>query len=491
MLNEEQREQSRAAVAPGSATVSAATHFEAAVLGARQFVGLLRLYPFDTTTPEGRSRERHRRVVLSAGAAAAAKFVSVATALISVPLTLHYLGPERYGMWMTMSSLILMFSFADLGMGHGILNVVADSSGRNDRAAIRAAASSGFFVLTIIAAVILVLFAAAYAFVPWFEIFNVKSEAARLEAGPALAGAVVCFALGIPLGVVQRVQMGLQEVYAANLWRCLGSILGLIGVLVVIWLKWGLLWLVVAFLGGPLVASIWNSVAFFGVSERDLAPQRRHISREMIARIARIGLLFFGLQIAMAVAFTSDNIIIAQILGAEAVTDYAVPEKMFSLVGVIVSMVLFPLWPAYGEAIARGDQDWVRRTLLRSLTAAIATTAVLSLVLVIFGGRLVALWTGPVVEVPPMLLVGLAFWKVIEAGGNAVSMFLNGANVVRFQLYLAALVAILAIVLKVFLVTRIGISGVVWATIVANLATVPATFWFVREWLRQRQGTFG
>ena len=484
-LDEEHVEGSSAGMANGTET-----RVKMATEDAWRFIGLLQLYPFDMSTPEGRSRERYRRVVLSAGAAAAAKLVSVATALISIPLTLHYLGPERYGMWMTMSSLLVMFAFADLGIGHGMMNIVADSSGKEDRPAIRAAVSSGFFVLTIIAATILLLFAAAYPFVSWFEIFNVKSEAARLEAGPALAGAVVCFVLGIPLGVVQRVQMGLQEGYAANLWRCLGSILGLIGVLVVIWLKWGLLWLVVAFLGGPLVASIINSIAFFGASERDLAPQRRYVSREMIARIARIGLLFFGLQIAMAVAFASDNVIIAQSLGAEAVTDYAVSEKMFSLIGVIVSMVLFPLWPAYGEAIARGDQDWVRRALLLSLTAAIVTTAVLSLVLVVFGTRLIALWTGPVVDAPFMLLVALGLWKVIDAGGNAVSMFLNGANVVRFQLIIAALMTPLAIVLKVILVTQIGISGVVWATIIANLATVPPTFWFVRKWLRERQGAF-
>ena len=484
MLNEEQAEQSRPVAAYGSA--NAVTHLPVVALGARQFVGLLRLHPFDTTTPEGRSRERHRRVVLCAGAAAAAKFVSVATALISVPLTLHYLGPERYGMWMTMSSLLAMFAFADLGMGHGILNVVADSSGREDRSAIRAAASSGFFVLTIIAATILVLFAAAYPFVSWYEIFNVKSDVARQEAGPALAVAVLCFALAIPLGVVQRVQMGLQTGYAANLWRCLGSILGLIGVLAVIWLKWGLLWLVVAFLGGPLIASIVNAIAFFGTTERDLAPQRRHVSRAMAARIARMGLLFFGLQIAVAVTFTSDNIVIAQILGAEAVTDYAIPEKMFSLIGVIASMALFPLWPAYGEAIARGDRNWVRATLLRSLVAAIGITAVLSLILIIFGTRLITLWIGPVVEAPFMLLVGLGLWRVIEAGGNAVAMFLNGASVVQFQLILAASLAILAIVLKVILVTHLGISGVVWATILAYLATVPATLWFVRRWLVER-----
>jgi O-antigen/teichoic acid export membrane protein len=469
------------------AAVSLVTQLETAALSARRMARLLRFYPRDASTPEGRGRERHRRVVLSAAAAATAKLVSIFTALISVPLTLHYLGPERYGMWMTMSSLIAMFSFADLGMGFGILNAVADLNGKEDRPAIREVVSSGFFVLAIIATIILLLFAAAYPLVSWFEIFNVKSELAQLEAGPALAGMVACFALAIPLGVVQRVQTGLQQGYAASLWRCLGSVLGLIGVLIVIWLEAGLPWLVVTFLGGSLVAAAINTIFFFGTAERDLAPQRRCISRLMVARIARIGLLFLGLQIAMAVAFTSDNIVIARSLGAEAVTTYAVPEKMFSLIGMVVAMVLFPLWPAYGEAIARGDQAWVRKTLLRSLSAAIVTTSVLSTILVIFGARLITLWTGPAVDPPFMLLLGLGLWKVMEAGGNSVAMLLNGANVIRFQLALAALMAVLAIVLKVILVAQIGISGVIWATILADLVTVPPTFWFVRRWLRERR----
>lgn len=441
----------------------------------------LRFRAVDRSAPEGRAQERHRRVALSAAAAVTAKLVSVAGSLISVPFTLHYLGPERYGMWVTMTSLIAMFSFADLGMGYGILNAVADSNGRDDRPAVRAIVSSGFFVLTIIAITILLLFAAAYSFVPWFAIFNVKSEVARVEAGPALASLVACFALAIPLGIAQRVQMGLQQGFEASLWQCLGSVFGLMGILIVIRLEGGLHWLVFAFVGAPLVASAMNNVFFFGVLQRDLAPHRQSISRQAMARIAHIGLLFLVLQIAVAVGFTSDNIVIARSIGAASVTDYAVPEKMFSVVRMILAMFLSPLWPAYGEAIARDDHAWVRETLMRSIWMAIGTAAVLSLVLVIFGARILELWVGRAVDPPFMLLLGLGLWKVIEAGDGAVAMFLNGANVFRFQVALAAMMAPLAIVLKVLLAAQIGITGVVWATIFANLATAPPTFFYIRK----------
>ena len=171
---------------------------------ARTIFLFLSLRPFNTTTPQGRSNERHRLIALSSLTSAFAKLITIITSLISIPMTLHYLGPERYGMWMTMSSFLVMLSFADLGIGNGLLNAVAAAYGRDDRQEIRRYVSSGFFVLTIIAIMILVLFAAVYRHVSWFEIFNVQSSVARREAGPALAVVIICIALGVPVSIVHQ-----------------------------------------------------------------------------------------------------------------------------------------------------------------------------------------------------------------------------------------------------------------------------------------------
>jgi hypothetical protein len=74
----------------------------------RQCLSILTLKEFDTGTPEGRSKERYRRVALTALSSGGAKAISVVTMLISVPRTLHYLRVERYGMWMTISSIITL-----------------------------------------------------------------------------------------------------------------------------------------------------------------------------------------------------------------------------------------------------------------------------------------------------------------------------------------------------------------------------------------------
>lgn len=430
-----------------------------------QICRLARLTPFETETEQGRSDERHRRMMLSSIASAVAKAISILTALISVPLTLNYLGTERYGMWLTISSFITILSFADFGLGNGLLSQVAVAHGRNDRAAMRAAVSSAFGMLATISLVFLACFIVAYPFVSWYRIFNVMTPLAMTEAGPAICVFAVCFAIAIPAAIVQKVQIGLQNSFVPSLWSCLGSVAGLCGVVIATQLGLGLPWLVLAFVGGPLAAAIANSLAFFMWYQPDLAPQRASFSMAAALSMAKTGGLFLVLQVVASTSYASDPLVISHVLGATAVPQYSVPERMFGLVGMVVTMGLAPLWPAYGEAISRADHRWVRTTLMRSITIAVAVAGVGALALVIAGPALLNMWVGPTIRPLPILFIGLAIWKVLEAAGIAIAMFLNAAHVVRFQVFTAITSAILIVLLKFLFVSQFGISGSIWATI--------------------------
>src|SRR5690349_17928309 len=94
----------------------------------QQWGSVLQFRPFSTDTPEGRAKERLRRVLLTALVSAFAQAVNMLTMLVSIPLTLNYLGVERYGLWIVISSLITILGFADLGLGNGLLNAIADAN---------------------------------------------------------------------------------------------------------------------------------------------------------------------------------------------------------------------------------------------------------------------------------------------------------------------------------------------------------------------------
>ena len=275
-------------------------------------IGRLRqlLKPAHIAESDTHGKTRNRRAILSGGAATIARMVQIGTSLITVPLTLRYLGNERFGLWMTISSVLAMAAFADFGVGNGVLNTVAKAFGRDDMAGVRRAVSSGFAVLSSIAAILLLSFFAIYRFINWADFFRVVSPQARSEAGPALAVFAVCFALNVSIDVVQRVQLGLQQGYRYGLWQLFGSVAGFIGVLSGIWLHVSLPVLVVAMAGAPVLATTLNAIHFFGFVRPDLRPSHQLVSRDVIVEIARLGALFFVLQLAVAVSYSSDNIVL-------------------------------------------------------------------------------------------------------------------------------------------------------------------------------------
>jgi O-antigen/teichoic acid export membrane protein len=403
--------------------------------------------------------------MLTGSVATIARAVQICTSLVTVPLTLKYLGNERFGLWMTISSVLAMAAFADFGVGNGVLNTVAKAFGQDDIEGIRRAVSSGFMVLSSIAIILLFTFFSVFWFVNWADFFGVVSPQARLEAGPALAVFATCFALNISMDVVQRVQLGLQEGYRYSLWQLCGSLMGFWGVLSGLWLHVSLPVLVVAIAGAPIVATTLNVIHFFCFVRPDLRPCGFYVSRNTIFHIAKLGGLFFVLQTVCAISFSADNFIIARMLGAVNVPEYSIPQRMFSLISMMSGMLVAPLWPAYGEAISRGDIGWVRNTLRKSLLLVLGCTATASCILLLLSHTLIYWWVGSRIHPSFVLLLGIAAWTVFASCGDALAMFMNGGGVVRFQVVSASLFGIGCISLKIIFVQRFGVTGLPWATI--------------------------
>jgi O-antigen/teichoic acid export membrane protein len=428
------------------------------------------------------SARRDRLAKINGVAAAIARASQVGIWLLTVPLAIRYLGNERFGLWMTINSVMAMATFADFGLGNGVLNSISSAYGRENKEEIRRVISNGLAVLTLIAAVLFGFFLFSYPFISWPDLFRVTSHEARAEAGRAVLVFAACFALNIPLGVIQRIQMGLQENYITSAWQLCGSLLGFVGAVIGMHEHASLAVLLACITGAPVLASALNVLQFFAFRHRDLRPARGLISRATIAEIAHLGGLFFVLQIVVALAYSADNLIIARVGGAVNVPEYSIPQRMFSLISLLATMFLSPLWPAYGEAISRGDLKWVRNTLSRTLKFALAGSVLGSMLLLLLSHRLILCWIGPRIHPPFALLLGLAIWTVFDCCGNTVAMFLNGASVVRFQIIFASLFGIACLVTKVMLVRRFGIVALPWTTIAtyASLSAIPCVIYVPR-----------
>ena len=422
-----------------------------------------------------RNHRRGKHIKFTVFTGLMARASSMLVTIISVPLTLSYLGNERFGLWMTATSVVSMLAFADFGIGNGLLSAVAEASGRDDLEAIRRYISSGFAILIAIAVcLVLLFFSTAYPLVDWPHVFNVHTPTARAEAGPAIAALVLCVAGSISALVVPRVQLALQHGFIYNVWVTIGQLTSISAIWLVSIKHGSVPLLILALSGLPQVVSGINGLFFFH-RNRQYRPSWAFVDKAAIRRILDTGLLFVLLQVGLSISFASDKLIIARLLGAEAVASYAVYERVFG-VGVNLMMVMLtPIWPAYAEAWARNDTDWVRRALWRSVSLSMGVSAAFAASIVVAGPFIVTLWMRKSVPVDPIVLYGLGIWCVIQSLLNALSMLLNGLHMIRIQVIAVALTACVGIPLKLILVRHVGPAGAVLASsaVAACFSVVP------------------
>ncbi len=408
-----------------------------------------------------RVRRAARASVAMAGGSAVSFFVAAAV----VPVTIGYLGPDRFGVWMAAVAMVGLLDPLDFGVGSALVTRLASSDAADGRELVRAATR---WLVGCSVAIATVAGVASFA-VDWGGVLNASEATARSEALPVLVVVLVGFCLSLPLSVVDRVNLALQEGHRVGITTAIGHLVSLVLLVVLALVQAGVPYLAAALVGGPLVARLVAGVRlrrrrrelFSGTSTSglDAATARR--------LLVRTGGLFFGLQVAVVVAFGADQVVISRVLGAAAVPEYAVPARMFALVSAAALLVARPLWPAYADAVARGDGAWAGRTLRRSCGLTVIGAMAVVVPLVWFGSDVVDLVGRERVSPSQSVLVAFGVWTVLQAWGAPVAAFLNGIGVVRMQLVASALMAATNLALSIVLARRIGVAGVVWGSVIA------------------------
>jgi O-antigen/teichoic acid export membrane protein len=435
-----------------------------------------------------RGEQRVRRINLTALTSLGFRGALLLSGFIYVPLAVHYLGPERYGLWVAMTSVMTLLAFADCGIGYGLMNHVAYATGHGEKGSIQKSISSTFFVLFAIALFGCLLFAAAYPLIPWQSLFRTRTHLDAVEAARAVAVMVVSFLITLPFTTVQRVQAACQEGFETQLWEIAGVAFSLFGLLSAIRMHAGLPVLAIVFSLGPLIALVLNWVVYFFFRRPAQVPVLRLVDFQLARQIVHEGGYFFILQITAVMVFSLDSFIVLHYFGLAELGKYSLVAKLFQVMPALAGVWFAPLWPAYAESIARGDHEWVQRTLFRSTLFASLGSALVSSAVALLSKPMIHLWTGTDVNPSIWLLAGFVLYSIIVVGTGAVAAYLNGRNFIRGQAVLVFVTAALSVGLKILLSNYGNISGAIWGTNLAFLLVViPAYIVVVPRLLREHQ----
>ena len=141
-------------------------------------------------------------------------------------------------------------------------------------------------------------------------------------------------------------------------------------------------------------------------------------------------------------------------------------------------MLSTPLWAANGEAMQRGEYKWIKKTTRKmSLTAAVLAI-VASVALFILIKPALHILSDDMIAPDYHLLLAMCLMQIITAFTSPYFMVLNAAGIVKYQIVIYAVYALISLSLKYILGARFGMLAITWTGTVTYLflLTVPTVF---------------
>lgn len=412
---------------------------------------------------------RDRAVARSALSGAILQGSIVLTALVSLPAVARDLTPAEFGVLTILTGLLGLLSFADLGIGSALTTRVAQCEVSGDRIAAQHATSTALFASGGVAILIVFLMGGSAWLLPWPTLLGAERlPPAEIRAAVLVTGVAV--ALGVVGSLGQRVLYGLHRGGRANAWLAIGA------------LGSGVLTIVVAVKGGGLVALVTTSLVVpsvvglacttwtLGRQAAYLRPRWGAVSGQEWHRLRGQSGWFFVIALSGAIAFQTDALIVAGVLGAASAGVYGVVARLFGIVSQTMYPGLLQLWPAFTDAHLRGEHAWIRSRLGRAIGTTSGVALVSGIFLVIAGPALVGWWLVDDLVPPRDLLIAFALWTAYSLGSAAVYLLFNAVGLVRLHGQVAVAVAVINLPVSWGLTHAVGIAGPVWGSLFASVA---------------------
>jgi O-antigen/teichoic acid export membrane protein len=387
------------------------------------------------------------------------KGLGIAISLVLVPLTINYINPSRYGIWLTLSSIVGWFSFFDIGFGNGLRNKLAEAKAKGEEELAKIYVSTTYAILSIIIGIVLVLFLCINPFVNWAKVLNTTPDMAG-ELSILVIIVFVFFCLRFVFQLINTVLSANQEPAKAAFFDFLGSLLSLLIIFVLTKTTSGnLILLGATFSLTPVLVLFVSSFWFYKRAYKRFAPALKFVKFKYARNLMSLGIKFFVIQIAALVLFNTSNIIVTQLFGPAEVTTFNVSFKLFSVITMIFSIIALPLWSAFTDAYARNEFSWIKTTLSK-MTKVWILLIILTIITLVSSPWIYKMWVGNSVSVPFALSAAMSSYVIVYVWQTIHVFFLNGIGKIRLQLYLVIFSGLINIPLAIFLGKKIGLVGI-------------------------------
>ena len=403
------------------------------------------------------------------------KGISIFLNLLIVPLTIGYLSSYKYGIWLTISSLVSWLSFFDIGFGNGLRNKFIESISIGKKKLAKIYVSTTYAILIILIIFGWILFSIVSFQVEWTRVLNAPTDMSY-ELKYVIFIAITNFSFQFSLRLISTLFVAIQKPAIAALFDTVSQLLVVLFIMLLIHftndgsLIYLSITLGVSYISVLLIGSIWAYKTIL----KEYCPNINYVRFKYAKDLMSLGLKFFFMQIIAIIIYQTDNIVISRILGPSQVTVYNISYKYMQVLNMIFMIVLTPFWSAFTEAKAKMDYDWMKKV-TKKLWMFFILLSIIGLLMVLISSFVYKLWIGKTIFIPFMITVLMYFYQMLNIWGTLHTQLLAGLGKIKLQLYFSAIIGLLYLPVITYLCKMYGLNGILVGNILLMLFF---TSWF-------------
>lgn len=418
--------------------------------------------------------ERSEKVYKNVAGSVVLKGISMVVSLLLVPLTIEYVSPDKYGIWLTLSSIVSWLGFFDIGLSNGTKNKVTEALAKNDSKTAREYVSTSYIAIGIIFLLVFVLFCLTNQCLDWSRIMSVNTSL-KVELSEVTLIVVGLFCVSMTLNVINSVISAIQKPALSSLITTAGQVFALIAIAFFVYQatehrKGSLKTLALCLSGIPCLVTLLFSIFLYGGKYRSLSPSLKCYNGKYVSDVLNLGWKFFVIQISLILVFQISNLVIIRETDSMAVTQYNIAYKYFMISHMLYNIVLTPFWAAFTDAYIKQDYSWMESTYSKLSKCWLLFSVLVSFMLLV-SPIAFKLWIGNQVEIPIMLSVFMAVFVILNSRAGLYMTLINGTGKVFFQMLTYLAISVVSVPIMIFGAKLFGLIGVV-ATLIGSVAVL-------------------
>jgi O-antigen/teichoic acid export membrane protein len=409
--------------------------------------------------------------------------------LLFVPIYIHYVGIEAWGLIGFFTTLQTLLVLADMGLSTTLNREFAKSTeaDNDERRDLLRTLELVYWAVAVVSGAV-VIAASPYLATRWLQVHSVSTETAR--SAIALMGVVTM--LQLPLGLYSGGLLGLQRQVRLNVANVIFWTLRSVGSLIVLVL---ISPTVTAYFIWQLIVSAMHTTAVGIILWRSLgrAPQRAVFRRELLVRIWRFSAGMMAITATATVLTQIDKVILSRILPLETFGYYALASLVAGGLFRIMYPVFVAFFPRLTQMRAANDEEGLKSVYHAGSQLATVMLIPTAAVVALFSKEILLIWTrNPLTAERTYLLVALLITGMAFTGINYIPYALQLAHGwLRLPLYANIAGCVTLVPLLVVLALRYGAIGAAAVSMLFSIASLAIVIGIMhRRILRGEQTRF-